>query len=400
MQGKGKKLKDANGQYMYPLTRSEFVYVEDNKTLAQRLIEIGSGGSLPVNITSTPTNGNILTYNSANGKWEAKAPSGNIGTIGDGSITYAKLADNFASGTPTSDCNTTVKEGKYLCSNGILNFPPEFQGQLSVAVGMILEVSRVSSIWVAQKAYLRNNSSRVWSRVIDSRYPENVVPWEIESGYTMEGLKWIGLGDSIALQVLPSVAKYLKTTVNNQAKGGSACSNREGINDTLYGPYESSAFWKISSTIDFTSYDLVTCTYGGNDFGSGVPLGTLDSTDPKTFAGAWNTGLKNITNSNPQIAIVMFSPTFRDYAISPNRNGDTFDQFLDMMEAIAKNWRIPLGNAGKLSGVNKHNVVQLTSDGIHPNTIGRQKLAGFYAGMLNSHIYGRDYTVKQSKLNL
>jgi lysophospholipase L1-like esterase len=43
MQGKLKKLKDSNNQYVYPITHADGVFVESNQTLTQKLAEIGEG---------------------------------------------------------------------------------------------------------------------------------------------------------------------------------------------------------------------------------------------------------------------------------------------------------------------------------------------------------------------
>ncbi|MDM5223029.1 SGNH/GDSL hydrolase family protein [Peribacillus sp. NJ11] len=45
MQGKFKKIKDNNGSFIYPITRAEGVFVEDNKTLKQKLSEMVVGNS-------------------------------------------------------------------------------------------------------------------------------------------------------------------------------------------------------------------------------------------------------------------------------------------------------------------------------------------------------------------
>lgn len=52
MKGKLKKMKDSLGKYIYPVTRAEAVYVSDNKTLSQKLAEMGNGGGSPTNILS------------------------------------------------------------------------------------------------------------------------------------------------------------------------------------------------------------------------------------------------------------------------------------------------------------------------------------------------------------
>lgn len=58
MNGKIKKIKDTLSKYIYPVTVGDAVFVEPNKTLTQKLTEIGVGGGSDV-VDST-TNGNIV----------------------------------------------------------------------------------------------------------------------------------------------------------------------------------------------------------------------------------------------------------------------------------------------------------------------------------------------------
>lgn len=71
MEGRFKKLKDANNQYVFPITRAEGVFVESNKTLAQKLMEIGSG----TGGNSTVTSASLFSYYEP--KPEPSAISGN-----------------------------------------------------------------------------------------------------------------------------------------------------------------------------------------------------------------------------------------------------------------------------------------------------------------------------------
>lgn len=57
MQGKISKIKDNNGQYKYPVTVSDAVFVEPNKTLTTKLSEMSGGGSVEV----TAVNSDVAT---------------------------------------------------------------------------------------------------------------------------------------------------------------------------------------------------------------------------------------------------------------------------------------------------------------------------------------------------
>lgn len=66
MQGKIKKLK-SNNEFLFPITRAEAVFVEDNKTLSQKLIEMGSDGTKIIIQPKILTLGNSFSANSH--KW-------------------------------------------------------------------------------------------------------------------------------------------------------------------------------------------------------------------------------------------------------------------------------------------------------------------------------------------
>lgn len=57
MNGEIKKLKDDTGKYIYPITVGQAVFVEPNKTLTQKLSEIGSGGAVTL---KKPWKGKVL----------------------------------------------------------------------------------------------------------------------------------------------------------------------------------------------------------------------------------------------------------------------------------------------------------------------------------------------------
>lgn len=81
------------------------------------------------------------------------------------------------------------------------------------------------------------------------------------------------------------------------------------------------------STMDYSDVALVTIAYGVNDARSGVPLGTVNSTDTTTFAGALNQLLRKIYTNNPECRVLVLTPIQRlyvsDFGIgTPNANGN------------------------------------------------------------------------------
>ena len=75
--------------------------------------------------------------------------------------------------------------------------------------------------------------------------------------------------------------------------------------------------------------DYITLCFGINDWHQNVPLGTMDSKDPTTFAGAWNLLLEYLVTNAPYAHIGIFVTNGTDHA------------YTDVIRAMAVRWGIP-----------------------------------------------------------
>lgn len=161
-------------------------------------------------------------------------------------------------------------------------------------------------------------------------------------------------------------------------------------------PYNSHSLYHLSTTLDFTSYDIVTIDYLTNDHMWGLPLGDKQA-DEFTVGGSLYKSLTNIFTSNPNIQVFLFMPPtpytsdgsqFYDYKTNPTLNGERYhyDDLYNTVNTIANEFGVPVLDTWNLAQVNKINYTEKYEDGIHPNVaFKRDELAPMYANFVTSY---------------
>lgn len=110
--------------------------------------------------------------------------------------------------------------------------------------------------------------------------------------------------------------------IANIAKSGMSMANSSGSNAFVLDDY----YKNIPSDSDY-----ITLKFGINDLNHGSQLGTIDSTDPTTFYGAWNIVMDYITANFPLAKVGII--------VSNGMNANF--SYADATIAIAKKWGIP-----------------------------------------------------------
>lgn len=149
--------------------------------------------------------------------------------------------------------------------------------------------------------------------------------------------------------------------------------------------------------IDFNSVDFIVISYGRNDFGGNVPIGTDAENDVEggTFKGAMNYIIEKIQTAYPEINILFTTPVYGSRLLTaddglnsddfPNSSGVYLKEYAEAINIIAKRNHIAALDLHSTSGINRHtSSVLLSKDGLHPSAGGYKRLASkFAAGMIS-----------------
>lgn len=162
-----------------------------------------------------------------------------------------------------------------------------------------------------------------------------------------------------------------------------AIERRYGLVATNYGKsgHTLVADYATLATLSYSDVALVTIAYGVNDARTGVPLGTVNSTDITTFAGALNMLLRKIYTDNPECRVVVLTPIQRLYVSefgigTPNANGNYLVDFVDMCKKVAAKRSTKCIDMYRDCGINQTNLYYYTVEGVHPVNQGFTRMCG------------------------
>lgn len=207
----------------------------------------------------------------------------------------------------------------------------------------------------------------------------------------LRGLKYYAIGDSIVeyqgtsenpitytgsdLQGTQHTNEVVKGYIQEiESKYGMVCTNFGLGGHTLIQDYES----LIEK--DYSDVALVTISYGCNDARLGNPLGTVNSSDVTTYAGALNGLIKKIYTDNPECRIIVLSAIQRlrvsDFGIADaNVNGNYLIDFVDMAKKVAERRSCYFIDMYRNSGINQTNLYYYTREGVHPLNTGYLRMS-------------------------
>lgn len=212
----------------------------------------------------------------------------------------------------------------------------------------------------------------------------------------LSGLKYYALGDSIV--AMQGTAAEPLTFGDSGYSGDlqgrditditvdgyvSAIENRYGLAATNYGAAGHTLVQDYASLAakDYSDVALVTIAYGANDARTGVPLGTVNSTDVTTFAGALNQLLRKIYTDNPECRVIVLTPIQRlyvsDFGIGTvNSNGNYLIDFVDMCKKVAAKRSTKCIDMYRDCGINQTNLYFYTVEGVHTVNQGFARMKG------------------------
>lgn len=274
-----------------------------------------------------------------------------------------------------------------LCVNGYYNFSTTDLSSITnkpediTRGGIIINLKQFSAtknfriiIDASFNVWMKYSGQTTWTKILP--LPEEVVTDTV----------WFALGDSITQGFTSSggeigpitpnnyvhyVGEYNKYTYTNYGVGGSGYIHNGTVLDRLNAKDK-------SDTIDFSECDLVTLAFGVNDWHYNMPIGTVnDQPDAgDTMASNMKYVIEKIMTDNPLCRIVVILPmNCSKYGGDFNSNwalghalstAGTLQHVIDVEKQICEYYGIKYIDLSKYGMVNRLNINDVLSDGIHP----------------------------------
>lgn len=206
---------------------------------------------------------------------------------------------------------------------------------------------------------------------------------------TITPMYWAAMGDSITIQNLwtQSVSSKLTLVFTNLGIAGTKMSGTGSTNtDSMWQDLRVDAI-----PLNTQVYTIMA---GMNDYAQSKKMGTIDSVDPDTFMGAYNLHLQKVITRIPLAHIFIIGTTFGFYPpggrpgwSDPIRNMEGFNtnDYAEAARQIAVKWHVYYINAHQL-GWNDLNASLFTTDNIHPNQAGADRISKSVIKALNGTI--------------
>ena len=144
----------------------------------------------------------------------------------------------------------------------------------------------------------------------------------------------------------------------------------------------------LLESIDFSEVDIITISYGTNDFTGWVELDNPNNLhDTATYCGALRYSLETILEAYPQLHVFVCTPTYRFWIDGNNDfiddsdtheiNGHLLTDFVEAVQTVSNAYHLKsIDNYYEL-GINKFNRLHWfpTTDGTHHNKLGGELIA-------------------------
>lgn len=188
---------------------------------------------------------------------------------------------------------------------------------------------------------------------------------------------------------------YVKDSLSLVGVAKAVAMDDFGVQQTLKNRESNTEYYEETvdelERMDFSSVELVLIMHGLNDYYSGVPIhNEKDSYDEYTFIGALRSSIEFLRQANPEMRIVLVTPTYTWYLDS----GETCEEY-NVGEGVQEDYinaEMKLAQELGIEVIDVYHDVYphekwedwelYTVDGFHPNEAGRELLSGIIAEYL------------------
>lgn len=146
---------------------------------------------------------------------------------------------------------------------------------------------------------------------------------------------------------------------------------------------ENSGLGRVTDVLD-AQPDVVIISYGGNDFGQGKPLGSLDQFQQGTFLWDYDTMLRGLLYVLHPGQIVLSTLQYRADAETPNAQGLVLTDYNRVIAQVGERNGVRVLDPYTEAGIDPRNWAQLSADDIHLNDDGHERLAAFFIEALRA----------------
>lgn len=143
----------------------------------------------------------------------------------------------------------------------------------------------------------------------------------------------------------------------------------------------------ILESIDYNEIDIITLSFGTNDYTCNVPLvSTEDWQEQYRFIPALKKGMELIYNAYPHIRFVLCTPMYRGDRTNENEAGLYLSDYVNAIRDTAKEYNTLVCDFNGEMGVNSYNIKSIfgnQTDLVHPTAEGRKMMANKLASCIN-----------------
>lgn len=269
----------------------------------------------------------------------------------------------------------------------------------------------------AYKVYCRSSAKGSWNYVGKTKETKKKISYHKNWYYTVKAVKGtlesdydktftykykttkkkiLFDGDSVTAG--SAAGAYISWAERAASLLGYSCENRAYDGSRIISTTKNTAKSVVmrSTDLGFKGYDVIVLAVGSNDYGHNTKMGTINSSNTRTFYGAWNKVLSTIKKQNPKAKVILAAPIERKWVgvhdynkcgySTENDLGYTLADYAAAMKDLAKKWNVNFYDANATGVLTQENVASKTFDNCHPLPSTQVELADAFVNYYRKNI--------------